>query len=272
VPRFSPTYREATREEPLHRKILESIDLLTVSTPDLARYFARYTSARIAVCPNGIEPARWETARALRAGKPADYPLTIGVRGSPYHVHQDWRVLVPVWRAIARLYPAVHFVTRGADAPYLHELGARYHPLGLVPLDRYPESLAWIDVACGPLRDDAFNRGKSPILWMEHGALGVPVVASPTVFGRVIRPGVDGFLATTAEEWIEKLARLIESRELRERVGAAARASVLAHHTTDALSDQWDAAYRDALARKRVAHASSSSPSSTSPPSKRISP
>jgi glycosyltransferase involved in cell wall biosynthesis len=51
---------------------------------------------------------------------------------------------------------------------------------------------------------------------------GIPVVCSPV--GQcvdLINDGVNGFLADSRQEWEQKLGRLIEDRDLRERVGRA---------------------------------------------------
>jgi len=42
----------------------------------------------------------------------------------------------------------------------------------------------------------------------------------------IIEDGVNGFLANTEEEWIEKLSRLIEDPGLRMRMGKAGRKTI----------------------------------------------
>ena len=58
-------------------------------------------------------------------------------------------------------------------------------------------------------------------------ACGVPVVASPVGVNReIIQDGVNGFLASTPEEWDAKLATLIADPGLRRRIGAAGRRTI----------------------------------------------
>ena len=45
----------------------------------------------------------------------------------------------------------------------------------------------------------------------------------PSVNREIIKDGINGFLAVTKEEWIEKLSKLIEEPELRRRLGMSGR-------------------------------------------------
>jgi glycosyltransferase involved in cell wall biosynthesis len=58
-------------------------------------------------------------------------------------------------------------------------------------------------------------------------ACGVPVVASAVGVNReIIEDGVNGFLASTETEWIEKLGRLLADRDLRRRFAEAGRRTI----------------------------------------------
>ena len=52
------------------------------------------------------------------------------------------------------------------------------------------------DIGICPLVDDEFNRNKSQIKAIEYGLLGLPVVASPTVYNGI--PTID--IASSEEE------------------------------------------------------------------------
>ena len=67
-------------------------------------------------------------------------------------------------------------------------------------------------------------------MWIEvaavHGA-GYPCRGlSVGVNTEIVRDGVNGFLAATAEEWVRKLALLVDDPELRHRIGEAGRRTV----------------------------------------------
>ena len=62
------------------------------------------------------------------------------------------------------------------------------------------------------------------ILFMS---LGLPVVATPVGSNlEIIKDGINGFLAHDADEWHARLRQLLADAELRQRMGAAARATV----------------------------------------------
>lgn len=77
-----------------------------------------------------------------------------------------------------------------------------------------------IDIGIMPLNDDVWNRGKCGFKLIQYMACGLPVVGSPVgVNQKIIEHGVNGFLATTTDDWVKALSSLIESRELRIQFG-----------------------------------------------------
>ena len=89
-----------------------------------------------------------------------------------------------------------------------------------------PESrrtaLATSDIGLAPLPDDPFTRGKCSFKVLEYSASGLPVVASPVgTNAQYVRDGVTGFLATTLEDWVDKIGQLIENPGQRRSMGCA---------------------------------------------------
>lgn len=86
------------------------------------------------------------------------------------------------------------------------------------------EELQSLDIGVMPMPDDEWTRGKVSIKLLQYMAVGLPVVCSPVgAHAQIIQDGVNGFLALTDEEWIEKLSALIENPDLRERLGRGGR-------------------------------------------------
>ena len=82
------------------------------------------------------------------------------------------------------------------------------------------------DVGIMPLRDAPMERGKCGYKLIQYMACGRPVVASPVGASRqIVEHGTNGFLASTAAEWVAAL-RALQDPALRRRMGAAGRAKV----------------------------------------------
>lgn len=103
-----------------------------------------------------------------------------------------------------------------------------------VPVVNVPWSLAdevtlfnSCDVGVYPLTDDEWSRGKCGFKAIQFMSCGVPVVASAVgVNLEIIEDGVNGFLASSPEEWETKLHRLLIDAPLRARLAAAGRRTV----------------------------------------------
>ncbi len=107
------------------------------------------------------------------------------------------------------------------------------------------------DVGIYPLADDEWSRGKCGFKAIEFMACGVPVVAAAVGVNReIVEDGVNGFLAATDDEWVEKLARLIADRELRRRFGEAGRRTIEARYALHVHAPTLAATLRDVVERR----------------------
>jgi len=84
-----------------------------------------------------------------------------------------------------------------------------------------------MDIGIYPLIDILWARGKAGFKAIQYMAVGVPVVASSVGMVKdFIKDGVNGYLAITEEEWIEKISKLIEDSNLRRNIGLEGRKTV----------------------------------------------
>lgn len=94
-------------------------------------------------------------------------------------------------------------------------------------LKREADDFRSCDVGVYPLWDDEWARGKCGFKAIQFMAAGVPVVASAVgVNNEIIKDGVDGFLATSEEEWCSKVLLLLKDPGLRRELGMAGRRTV----------------------------------------------
>ncbi len=96
---------------------------------------------------------------------------------------------------------------------------------GWISPQKIPQYLSQVDVGLLPLIQELkFNLAKSPVKLFEYMACGIPVVASKR--GEVphfIKDGVNGFLASSEEEFIKKMEILVCNPFLRKKMGKEAR-------------------------------------------------
>jgi glycosyltransferase involved in cell wall biosynthesis len=102
-------------------------------------------------------------------------------------------------------------------------------------------TLATFDIGIMPVTDDPWSRGKGGYKILQYMAMGIPAVASPVgINADLIRDGETGLLAVDEQAWAAALGRLVADPAARSRMGAAARADVvarfsLAHYTPEFL-------------------------------------
>lgn len=185
----------------------------------LADYAARFNT-NVHVIPTVVDTAVYRPAASNN-----DIPV-IGWIGSP----STWTFVRPYLPLLADLC--------GAGAARFLAVGAGYAAEG----NRFPgmELRDWtekceiadiqsMDVGIMPLPDQPWARGKCGYKLIQYMACGLPVVASPVgVNATIVEDQVNGFLATSGDEWNTALRKLLGDRALRLRLGAAGRERIVA--------------------------------------------
>ena len=187
---------------------------------DYARQYAR----RVVVIPTCIDTARFvpRPHLARHDGKPV-----VGWIGS-YTASKYLHGLIGVLRAVARLRP-FHLYVVGCDpVPPIEGVTIEQAEWRL---DREIQDFQRCDVGLYPLWDDAWAKGKCAFKAIQSMACGVPVVASAVGANRaLIDDGVNGFLASTDTEWVDRLCQLLTDTSLQERLGRAGRQTIDARY------------------------------------------
>jgi glycosyltransferase involved in cell wall biosynthesis len=99
------------------------------------------------------------------------------------------------------------------------------------------QTLQRFDIGLYPLPDEPWVYGKSGLKAIQYMALGVPTVAAALGANfRIIQDGVNGFLASPDDlmAWEEKISALLESTDLRNKFGTAARQTIVNEFSVDA--------------------------------------
>lgn len=183
--------------------------------------YARQFNPAVTVIPTSVDTTMFKPAPAALP-RDAAAPV-VGWIGSPTTASYILG-LAPVLQRVAAQHPFVLNVSGTGEPvtmPGVRVENPVWQLSGEIDLFR------GCDVGVYPLVDDAWAKGKCGFKAIEFMACGVPVVASAVGVNReIIEDGVNGFLATTDNEWVEKLGRLIAEPALRARFAAAGRRTI----------------------------------------------
>jgi glycosyltransferase involved in cell wall biosynthesis len=223
---------------------IESADLVVAGNDYLAQQAARWTRPeRVCVVPTCTDPARYPLARHRATG------ATLAWIGSSSTL-QGLERIRPLLEAIGQRVPGLR----------LKIICDRFLQLRQVPVMACAWSeateaaeLADCDVGISWLPDDDWSRGKCGLKVLQYMAAGLPVVANPVgVQAEMVRHGVTGFLAQTASQWLEAVARLAADPALRRALGQAGRQRVEAEYSVAAGAQRW-LGILDRLGKRRAA-------------------
>lgn len=106
------------------------------------------------------------------------------------------------------------------------------------------------DIGIMPLPDDQWVKGKCGLKGLSYMALEVPTIMSAVgVNTEIISDGDNGFLAATEEEWINKISLLIESFELRKKLGSNGRKTVIDRYSLESQKNNYLKSFNELLKR-----------------------
>jgi glycosyltransferase involved in cell wall biosynthesis len=247
-------HREGLRKH--HRSFL-SADFFTAPTQYLAGV-GRGLGKPSFVIRNGLNGSQIETCATIaefRGQLAQDPGVKIGYfSGSKSH-EKDFSVVVPALVRIMEEFPHVSLYIGGYLAldSELERFHNRIRRLPFVNVKRLPYNLAKVDINIAPLEvNNPFCEAKSELKYFDAGLLKIPTVASPTdAYRWAIQHEVNGFLASSPEEWYRCLKALIEDDELRKVVGQRAYEHVLNSYTPNAMAFALKNVYEEIVTQYR---------------------
>src|SRR5712692_5611336 len=217
----------------LRRKIarlMRAAETVVVGNSHLAGYALQFTS-RVALIPTVVDLVVYPNHQKVAPS----VPIRIAWIGTPMTA-TFLHPLIPEFTRLQKKHPHLGF----------RFIGAGSFPNGLRTETREwsvtteAQLLSECDIGIMPLSDTEFTRGKCGLKLIQYMACGLPVVASPVGANcEIVEENRNGFLAADAREWFEKLNALIESAELRNRLGKSGRAKVAAQYTLEHGLSKW---------------------------------
>jgi len=189
---------------------------------------AGVSSGRISVLPTPVDTDKY----LPREENNKEGKITIGWMGSKSTVNY-LKPLIPVFSELRATFSGFNIKLVSDGFPDTQGLGA------IRKNWKEAEEIADLhsfDIGIMPLPDDPWTRGKCGFKLLQYQAVGLPVVCSPVGINQeIVTDDVNGFLAHTNQEWIEKLRRLISSSESRIRMGKNGRERVVERYSVKAM-------------------------------------
>jgi glycosyltransferase involved in cell wall biosynthesis len=226
---------------------LRAVDAVTVTTPQLKSVIAQHND-HVYVLPNYLDDTVW--SMKSKEQPESDSPVTLLYFGTRSHKSDLEMISEPLKAMAQKFSEKVSFVFYGVAAPEGLDSVAdvRYIPTVTHEYLEFARNIRKFDadIAFAPLRDTVFNHNKSPLKYFEYTALGLPCVFSkiPPYKG-VVEDGQTGFLASSSEEWFDKLTRLIEDPVLRKTTLEHAQEDVNKNHLLSKHTDDWGKVYSE---------------------------
>lgn len=200
-------------------KVMRHSALVTAGNAYLADRARAAGAPKVEVVPTVVDLDRYP----LLPGDAPRTALRVGWVGTP----ETWAGFAkPLYQTLLPVLHAEQAVFRAVGASLTPETDAR---LEIVTWRESEEAelIRSLDVGVMPLPDTPWARGKCGYKLIQYMACGLPVIASPVgVNSDIVEHGVNGFLASTDEEWSEALQTLLRDPALRSRMGREGRRKV----------------------------------------------
>lgn len=230
------TYKKGSEGIAIITDILNACDYVTCTNPYLANAIANNTKKdhdHIEVFPNTVDLSLYNQVPEFK-----DTPnINIVHYGSKSHTGDlTGGEFVKGMDRIMQDYPNVTFITVASFFPeFKKKWGRRYEEeRGDVNFmawatKRFPEVMAKTDIFVAPLIiSNVYNRCKSSIKFAEVSTAKKPGCwANLRQYQEVVKPGVNGFLCETADEWYKNIKTLCDDAVLRKSMGEEAYKTVV---------------------------------------------
>lgn len=220
-------------------RIIAMADMVFAGNSYLAEYSSKFNK-NVKVVPTTIDTAYHQNLRQKN-----DSPITIGWTGS----HTTLKYLFyleGVFKQLKDKYKEKIKFQIICDHPWQAE-GIDYDFVKWNK-GREIEQLNQIDIGVMPLEDDEWAKGKCAFKALQYMAIAIPSVISPVgVNLEIIEEGVNGYTAKTEAEWFDHLSALIESEELRRKIGEKAREFIVNHFSVEANKERYLGYFNEVL-------------------------
>lgn len=215
-------------------------DMVFAGNDYLADY-ARHYNKNIKIIPTTIDTEVYKPKKNTESNK----PIIIGWSGSITTI-KHFALALDFLKEIKNKFGHSVAIKVIGDGSYVND---SLNIKGLPWLaEKELDDLNSFDIGIMPLPNDEWAKGKCGLKGLQYMALEIPTIMSPVgVNTSIIDQGRNGFLATTTQEWVDCITKLIEAPELREKMGKAARQTVLENYSVISQQQNYLNAFKEVL-------------------------
>lgn len=211
--------------------IINISDIVIAGNQFLLNYSLKFNQ-NVVLIPTTVDTHQFQRKENIESSK-----ICIGWSGSSTTV-KHFELLIPILIKVKNLFKDRVYIKLIGDENYVNNLlelkGVKWSSKNEV------EELLEFDVGIMPLPNNDWTKGKCGLKGLTYMALETPTIMSPVgVNTEIIQDGENGFLADGDDEWVDKISRLIESAELRKKLGKAGRKTVIEKYSVEANKEKY---------------------------------
>jgi glycosyltransferase involved in cell wall biosynthesis len=207
-------------------------DRVIVGNYRLAQYASRY-SRKVDIVPSTIDLQKYSSPVTRRHYK----TITLGWTGS-HSTLPIFEELIPMLRRLLhrRTFRLVLIANVDSYSIPNFEVDVVFRRWNA---STEAEDLADIDIGLAPFPDCGWKTMACNVKVLQYMAAAIPVVASKVgIVPEYIQDGVSGFLATNENEWLDRIARLIDDPGLRSCMGLEGRKVIRTRYSAEAWAER----------------------------------
>ena len=198
--------------------VMRNAALVVAGNNYLADHAQRAGARRVEVLPTVVDLDHYPHVSPSLNGP----TFTVGWIGTPMTAHY-----------LEAIRPVLHELCQDGVSRVV-AIGAGALTWNDVPVEVWPwrhetemRDLQQFDVGIMPLEDSPWEHGKCGLKILQYLVSGRPTVATPVGANKqIVTNGVNGFLASSHQEWLDALVHLKQNPSVRASMGQAGRALV----------------------------------------------
>lgn len=229
------------------RSLIQSAHTVWAGNAYLADY-ARQFNPNTQIVPTCVDTDEYTADPTLIKGFETTKKgrVCIGWSGS-FSTIPHFEHALPALQIIQQKYPEKVYFKLIGDANY-HCPSLNLSGIAWTRASELKE-LSEIDIGIMPLPDDEWTKGKCGLKSLVYMSMQIPTVLAPVgVNSEIVQAEQNGLFASSTDEWVAQLSRLIENPDLRTQIGQAGRERVVNAFSVEA----WQGYYRDTFENMRL--------------------